>query len=414
VGVFKYFAGALATITAVLMNSSINQPVSGSDAQSDRPPNALTQPVTLFALKYGEADTQVGVVKGEGGYFGPSALVVADDGAIYIGDDQNDCVKRFDRRGNLLMKTEPTRRIAMMGVDTSGRIYVLGGAGLNVIRIYDSSGRRLRKREGDIVRHLLRIQFPEDRSDWEQTLELNLSQGRELDMLWDMLHGEFRVTPWGDVYLLPEHEECEKCRPYIVRIPSGQVTPQIVSLPKELLKIRLYDRARRLYHCARVSTPRTRRVGREWYDVSGKRTESSYEVTVGERLVVTVYSAQGSPVRRISLPPSEPSDFECSMAWVDMAGIDNRGHIYRVEAPLRVFRVSRKPDDPSFHVRLGYTIVEYDAAGNFVGVRAVFSYPPLGGEVAWYAVDGAGNVYWVEYYAEHLEVMMAPVPQSAR
>ncbi len=370
--------------------------------------------MTLFALKYGEADTQVGVVKGEGGYFGPSALVVADDGTIYIGDDQNDCVKRFDRRGNLLMKTEPTRRIAMMGVDTSGRIYVLGGAGLNVIRIYDSSGRRLRKREGDIVRHLLRIQFPEDRSDWEQTLELNLSQGREVDLLWEMLHGEFQMTPWGDIYLLPEHERCEKCLPYIIRFPAGQVTPQIVSVPKELLKTRLYDRTGCLYHFVRVSTPRTRRVERVWYDVSGRRAEDSDEVTVGQCAVVKVYNWQGALVRQISLPSSEPSDVECSMAWDDTAGIDSRGHVYRVGAPLRVFCVSRKPDDPDFHVRLGYTIVEYDAAGNFVGVRAVFSYPPLGGEVAWYAVDGAGNVYWVEYYAEHLEVMMAPVPQSAR
>jgi len=185
------------TVTVVWMISVIDQ------APRDLPHKVLTQPVTLFALRYGEADTQVGVVKGEGGYFGPSALVAADDGTIYVGDNQNDCVKRSDRRGSLLMKTEPTARIAMMGVDTSGDIYVLGGSWLNIIRIYDSSGRRLRKREADILRSLLSIQLPEDRSEWEQTLQLNLSEGRELDMLWDMLHGEFRVTPWGVFIFFP-------------------------------------------------------------------------------------------------------------------------------------------------------------------------------------------------------------------
>jgi len=54
--------------------------------------------------------------------------------------------------------------------------------------------------------------------------------------------------------------------------------------------------------------------------------------------------------------------------------------------------------------------LEYDENGQFVGLRAVIAGKPMFSP--WVKVDLEGNVYWLDFQADHLDVMMAPVPRN--
>ena len=117
-------------------------------------------------------------------------------------------------------------------------------------------------------------------------------------------------------------------------------------------------------------------------------------------------------MRKFILPKGEWSELE-KLVPIGVSDIfcDKRGHFYTLWSPVVSYHQALKPDNPRFFVVRYDALMEYDEEGNFVGVRAVingFTMP----SIHWIEVDSHGNIYWLDFKADHLDVMMAPVPKS--
>lgn len=76
---------------------------------------------------------------------------------------------------------------------------------------------------------------------------------------------------------------------------------------------------------------------------------------------------------------------------------------------MAVYHLPLKPTSRSFFVVRSYAVLKYDDEGNFVGMRAVingFTMP----SIHWFEVDPQGNVYYLNYRTNQVDVMMAPAP----
>jgi hypothetical protein len=117
----------------------------GSAARADR-----YSPQVLFTLGYGSGDSQLGVQTTrpeEGPPAGPAAVAVGADGTICIADAMNGCIKRFDRRGALVMRSkERTVNAQYLAVDSKGNVYVVEGAGMDILSKFAPDGTRVWQR----------------------------------------------------------------------------------------------------------------------------------------------------------------------------------------------------------------------------------------------------------------------------
>ncbi len=104
-------------------------------------------PEVLFTLAYGESLEQIGVVipePGEGPAEGPGSIAVGPDGSVYIADNMNRRLKRFDQQGQLLMATEPNvENLHYLTVDGRGNAYGLVGGGLGTLAKFSPEGEEL-------------------------------------------------------------------------------------------------------------------------------------------------------------------------------------------------------------------------------------------------------------------------------
>lgn len=149
------------------------------------------------------------------------------------------------------------------------------------------------------------------------------------------------------------------------------------------------------------------------YDQYGK-LRYKVEMEVESKAAIIVYDPSGLVHQRLTVPGQPFGEIEKLVP--DRGGViavDARGHIYLLASPL-VLRDVPVSADGRLYTTVYDTVLEYDDAGRFVGVRAVvpcWLMNPL--------VDDLGNVYWAEIEEreqrrQYLRLMMAPVPPNTR
>ncbi len=352
----------------------------------------LTKPQVLFSLQYGKDSSQVGMfiphstAEDGGEPSGPSDFAIGIDGGIYIGDQQNGKVKKFSRSRQLLMATEGRiDRIAGMAVDSHGRIYVIHGTASNEVAVYDEKGKRLPDVERKITEAAEKL--ADNLASTQPQLKKDIFRGRR-----GVPAGAVRCDASGNVYFR-----------------SGQFTLKIDAQFAEAQAFKEHPLDAQDSRYSYRLLPPQKQVERLVYGTDGSLV-NQFLTNVLQRAEVTIYGADGSVVRRFTLPRGEWSEVE---KLVPVGGgdvdCDGRGHFYTRRSPVAVYHLPLKPDNRSFFVVRSYAVLEYDDKGGFVGLRAVingFTMP----SIHWVEVDPQGNVYWLDFKADHVDVMMAPAP----
>jgi len=150
-------------------------------------------------------------------------------------------------------------------------------------------------------------------------------------------------------------------------------------------------------------------VTQEVYGADGDLYRRSEEPAFAP-LDVIVYDGNGQEVRRFRLPAGGINQVEQSLCvGLEASKVDGGGRIYIVEEPRRLDWVKV---ENTFEVLKYYVVMGYDGQGNRIGVRAVYNKPRYGrGQLRQiWDVDQTGNIYYLEFKPDHLNVMMAPVP----
>jgi hypothetical protein len=350
--------------------------------QPDLSIHVLTKPKVLFSLQYGEGDSQVGMfiphpaAEDAGEPMGPSDFAVGADGGIYIGDEQNGKVKKFSRDGKLLMMTEGRiDRISGMTVDRQGKIYVIHGTLSNEIAAYDPKGKRMPEIEKKIKNAIKGLK------EKLMTIQHNLE---------NLVFGDLKCDSIGNLYLIGQS---------IIKIDTKFERAQVV---------KGYPYISNLLYSYQLLPPE-RRIKSLVYDVKGSLV-NYFLANALQRAEVTIYKFDGSIVRKLIIPKGEWSELEKSVP-IGVSDIicDERGHFYTLMSPIAVYHLPLRSDNPYFFVVSYYVVLEYDEEGKFVGIRAIINGPPMP-SAHWLEVDMHGNVYWLEFKSNHVDVMIAPTP----
>jgi hypothetical protein len=105
------------------------------------------EPVSLFALPYGEGDREVGIaiaLPREGRNVYPRGFVLGRDGSIAIMDPVNQKVKRFSATGDLLSVTEDAlKNLSSAAVNSRGEMCVVWYGGTRLAK-FRADGTRIR------------------------------------------------------------------------------------------------------------------------------------------------------------------------------------------------------------------------------------------------------------------------------
>lgn len=337
------------------------------------PPAPLTKPVKLFSLSYGEGANNIGVdipeVEEEGALvLGPSKFLIAHDGTIWFADKVNDGrIKQFSRTGQLLRQIKTNLpSITYFAVGTDGSVYV-DYDDPSGFMVFDAQGKpqpeiaqRLTKAVRSIDPHILLSHLRIDKSNnlYGQTF---LKQKQVT----------IRVTLSGEAKILP----------------AGAI-----------------DWQGRIWGLKRLEE---REALMKVYEEDGQLI-ISHEVPAFVIRQYTVYDAMGQAIRQFNLPSDELSELEKSLTVLDDK-IDGRGHVYLLAQSLTV---QWKIVINTLQVLHWFVVLEYDGQGNRIGVRAVLVQPDfhmVSVNELW-DVDQDGNVYYLDFKSDRVDVMMAPAP----
>lgn len=382
----------LATCAIGVVVIAVVKPIGSlSEERVDLSSYLLTKPKVLFSIPYGKGPSQVGIfipdpeAEDSGDTMGPSDFAIGFDGSIYIADEQNGKVKKFSRDGELLMVTEGSiDRIASMTVDKQGRVYVIHGTLSNKVAVYNEKGKRLPDVEEKIERAAARL--AEQLKATQPQLADEIFQG-----LGGIPSGEVRCDAAGNLYF--------RCNQHIVKINSQFTQAEIVKgYPLD---------EQGLYYYSYRYLPPEREKEALVYGVDGSLI-TRIPMGILERAEMTIHSPDGLIVRKFTLPQGEWSEVE---RLVPIGGsdifCDGRGHFYTARSPIAVYHISLREDNPEFFAVHFDAVLEYNDEGNFVGVRAIINNLAFAEP---FRVDKEGNVYWLDFKADHLDVMMAPAP----
>jgi hypothetical protein len=168
----------------------------------------------------------------------------------------------------------------------------------------------------------------------------------------------------------------------------------------------------------RVIVPDGRQIGYRWRP-SEKHGEQqiyidgdlklTYRTGIFNTAIVRVYDERGNLLRQLKVPANEPSVAERVVpVGAGTLRADVRGHFYLVRSALSIYNITVAG---GLRVRR-YAVLEYDEMGDFVGVRCIIGATSAVPSFNWIEVDSLGNVYWLDFKADHLDVMMAPVPKE--
>lgn len=343
-----------------------------ANAAAPPAPTSKTRAVALFSLYYGKAADRIGMyipkVEMEGELVaGPSHFTVARDGTLWFADAVNHQLKQFDRTGRLLrqMKTRLPRMDAL-SVRTDGYVYVVYNGSALQFEVFDAQGQL----QPQIARQLT------------EAVKAASPQIALIDLRTDT-----HDSLYGQTFL-------NKKQVTIRIAPSGQIT---------ILPGGAVDHLGHIWGLQRLED---RESSVKVYKADGQLL-TSFNVPAFVVKRYTVYDTAGQAIRQFNLPSTGLFSIEQSLSEIIDYRVGRQEHLYMIAPSLtqqweNVVRALR--------VLHWYVVMEYDNQGNRIGIRAILSRPNfhgIGVENFW-DIDQAGNVYYLDFKADHVDVMMAP------
>ncbi|MGC8805454.1 MAG: hypothetical protein ACP5QD_05940, partial [Candidatus Ratteibacteria bacterium] len=351
------------------------------EKQIDMTSYVLTKPQILFSIKYGEQPAEVGLfVPGpeEGLPECISDFTVGVDGSIYVADAVNMKVKKFSRQGKLLMCTEDVLNgIETIGVNKKGWIFVVyfgDRSRSNQIAVYDEKGRRVSSAEERIRKLLTNVIVTKEVEGFKEIPGLT--------WVW--------CDPADNIHLRGGN--------FVYRISANlsNIIPFKNSFP--------YINGRYSYRLLETKKQEESRI----YRTDG--SVYSFLLPVLHPIEIVIYEDDGTISKKFLLSRGEFGNIEkmvpiCS----DIFFIDGKGNFYNIRSPLVRHLFPLRKGSTLF---TGYfdALLEYDGNGTFVGVRAVINSFYLRRERQ-IELDSVGNVYYLDFKSDHVDVMMAPAPK---
>ena len=90
--------------------------------------------------------------------------------------------------------------------------------------------------------------------------------------------------------------------------------------------------------------------------------------------------------------------------------VDGKGSFYNIHHPLVSYAI---PLDKEKKFGTGHfnALLEYDKEGGFIGVRVIIDsfHIRIFHQIE---VDSQGNIYYLDFKSDHVDVMMAPAPKK--
>ncbi|OYT72466.1 MAG: hypothetical protein CFK49_04855 [Armatimonadetes bacterium JP3_11] len=298
-----------------------------------------------------------------------------------------------------IVRGDPTR----MRVDVEGRLYVQSNAG---VEVYDADGRydkSLSERFRNTVRTAL------DRHNLSETVRF--------------LEVDTRGRVYFQVFPLLERTEQRSvvsANKILVAHPDGS---------SSLITIESYDpfgidRYRAQIITANYSRPLQanylRRHETTLVDAITSERLTKYVCSLYRTIPYKVVDLEGQTVRtfewRVDIREIAPDYWDAYNEAYNAAGrlalaVDGQGHLYRVYLRAQIRRLVVSDPDASGYLRVdrGFGIFEFSPEGTLVrprlldvAIEAEFPHGNL------WDVDKHGNVYWIEFHPDHLEVKMSP------
>jgi len=352
------------------------------EKQIDMTSYVLTEPRILFSIKYGGQPSEVGLfVPGpeEGLPECISDFAVGVDGSIYIADAVNMKVKKFSRQGKLLMCTEDALNgIEAIGVNKKGWIFVVyfgDSSRSNQIAVYDEKGRRVSSAEETIKKLFGDVIVPKEAGGFKGIPGLT--------QVWCDAADNIHLRGGNFVYR--------------VSAELTNITPFKNSFP--------YINGRYFYRLLETKEQGESRI----YRIDG--SVYSLLMPILHPIEIVIYEDDGSVFKKFLLSRGEFGDIEkmvpiCS----DIFFIDGKGNFYNIRSPLVRHLVPLRKGSTLF---TGYfdALLEYDKEGKYVGVRAIIKsfYMKIRNQIK---VDPQGNIYYLDFKEDHVDVMMAPAPKK--
>ncbi|MCM8759888.1 MAG: hypothetical protein NC906_08995 [Candidatus Omnitrophica bacterium] len=343
----------------------------------------LTEPRVLFSLKYGRDISNVGISlvseKDEEGAELESTVIGVSDFAIdfknniYIADKVNGRVKKFSMKGELIGATEDyLESIESVSVDLKGNIFVLYGDPSIHIAVYDNKGRRKKTEEEKIKKVLPGLTINYIRCDFQGNLYLFRRKYVDSDELY------YKIEPF-----------ISKLETYKNRCPYTKGRSiSLVPKSSKHIKVRIYRK-------------------------SGEVDE--YYTEGLQPIEVNVFNKTNGFQHKFDLPDREFSEAErlFPLLKVKYPSFDERGHLYFLKCTQDTKEISLSPVPSwNFYVWGPIAILEYDNNGRFVGIRALFYGAAFIPATNLLKVDSQGNIYYLDFKSDHVDVMMAPAPKK--
>ncbi|MGC9066357.1 MAG: hypothetical protein ACP5JO_07005, partial [Candidatus Ratteibacteria bacterium] len=125
---------------------------------------------------------------------------------------------------------------------------------------------------------------------------------------------------------------------------------------------------------------------------------------------IIIFNKKGSFSKKLILPrQAKFSDIE-KLFPIGIGDLynDEKDHFYMIREPLISEQISLGQNDTvDFYVWGPTAIMEYNGTGEFMGIRAVLYVPRFGTSFHRFSIDSAGNVYYLDFKSDHVDVMMA-------
>ncbi|MCM8759347.1 MAG: hypothetical protein NC906_06210 [Candidatus Omnitrophica bacterium] len=352
----------------------------------------VTKPVVLFSLKYGDQPDYVGLyVPGpeEGEPTTISDFAIGTDGSIYIADNVNKKVKKFSRDGKLLMMTEgDLEGIQAITVDPKGRLFVCfyGDRGIsNQLAIYDKDGKRLSEDEKK-VRELFKGLTSKTPRVKKETLGYDIPR---LSKIWCDSSGNIHFRGGNLFY---------------------EIDPKLSQIEFFENKFPYVNRKRYSYELLRSN------IRAEHFNCRPDGSIfSKYTIEILRPVEITIYNQDGSVGEKFILPRDGFGEIE---RLVPSGGgihcCDQQGHFFMIRQPLKLYGLAlMEKNKTEVLVGASYAVCEYDEKGKFIGIRVLLNAFYMS-SIHWIEVDPQGNIYYLDFKSDHVDVMMAPAPKVKR
>ncbi|MCM8759345.1 MAG: hypothetical protein NC906_06200 [Candidatus Omnitrophica bacterium] len=362
----------------------------------------LTTPQKLFSLKYGAGQDEIGLHIPEeppDEYGCIVDIAVGIDGCIYIADFENGRIKKFDKTGRLLFLTEGRKKINQIVVNSKGKIY---GVSNNKVVIYDKTGKELLDEERKVEELLLR------------EIKKNINT-KDIDKI--KAGGNEAGRFWIQRIVCDLEDNI-----FITVINTDNNTEFLFKLDDELKFVKMFQR--KMITEGMVYPYKCRYLYQFRYiPVESQKGEYRVHLVDGsinrfflyalEHIEITIYNEENEICKTLTYPIKRFNDIEKNfLPFIsDDVIADVRGHFFVERTMKDLYHKRLGPGKIGFDCyKIGpYGIVEYDENLNFIGLRIIVY--NFGGSNPW-KVDPQGNIYYLDFKSDHVDVMMAPAPKK--